>query len=129
MKQPLPTLAEAAKRLRAAVQRETGLARRGAVTELAEAGQAKRTAFAEFSAVCAAQPLDAARADADRDALRALLAAADENANVLDAVHSTLEGLAGRLRAALDAACDPGTYGPGGRRPGHMMAARLDASA
>jgi hypothetical protein len=101
----------------------------GAVTELAEAAEAKRAAFAEFSTACQTQGGASASADADRDALRALLAAADENANVLDAVRSTLERLSESLRAALEATVNPGIYGPAGRRLGHVPAARLDASA
>lgn len=123
------SLADAAQRLQAAVLQETALARSGAVAELDVAGAAKRAAFAAFSAACQAHRPDAARTDADRAALRALLDATDENANVLDAVRATLEGLAGRLRAALAAALDPGVYSPNGRRSGHLLAARYDASA
>ena len=122
-------LGQAAKRLRAALHHETELAMCGAVTELAEAAEAKRAAFAEFSTACQTQGGASASADADRDALRALLAAADENANVLDAVRSTLERLSESLRAALEATVNPGIYGPAGRRLGHVPAARLDASA
>jgi predicted TIM-barrel enzyme len=125
----LSPLGQAAKRLRAALQRETELAMRGAVTELADAAEAKRAAFIEFSTVCQAQGSVSSSADADRDALRALLAAGDENANVLDAVRSTLERLSESLRAALEATVNPGLYGPAGRRIGHVPAARLDASA
>jgi hypothetical protein len=125
----LSPLGQAAKRLRAALQRETELAMRGAVNQLAEAAEAKASAFAEFSAVCQAQGCASANVDSDRDALRALLAAADENANVLDAVRSTLERLSAGLRAALGAMVDPGLYGPAGRRVSHVPAARLDASA
>ena len=129
MTDSLSPLGQAAKRLCAALERETELAVRGAVTELAEAAEAKRSAFAEFSTACQTQGPVTASADADRDALRALLAAADENANVLDAVRSTLERLSESLRAALGATVDPGTYGQVGRRIGHVPAARLDASA
>ena len=51
----LSPLGQAAKRLRAALQRETELATRGAVTELADAAEAKRAAFTEFSAACQAR--------------------------------------------------------------------------
>jgi predicted TIM-barrel enzyme len=125
----LSPLGQAAKRLRAALQRETELAMRGAVTELADAAEAKRAAFIEFSTVCQTQSSVSSSAGADRDALRALLAAGDENANVLDAVRSTLERLSESLRAALEATVNPGIYGPAGRRIGHVPAARLDASA
>jgi predicted TIM-barrel enzyme len=125
----LSPLGQAAKRLRAALQRETELAMRGAVTELADAAEAKRAALIEFSTVCQTQGSVSSSADADRDALRALLAAGDENANVLDAVRSTLERLSESLRAALEATVNPGIYGPAGRRIGHVPAARLDASA
>jgi predicted TIM-barrel enzyme len=125
----LSPLGQAAKRLRAALQRETELAMRGAVTELADAAEAKRAAFNEFSTVCQTQGSVSSSADGDRDALRALLAAGDENANVLDAVRSTLERLSESLRAALEATVNPGIYGPAGRRISHVPAARLDASA
>lgn len=124
-----PKLAETAKRLRVTVQRETELARCGAVAVLAEAAEAKRAAFAEFRAACQACPPDAVRSDADRHALRALLTATDENANVLDAVRATLEGFTANLRTALEGSVDPGTYGLRGRSRSHMPAARIDASA
>jgi hypothetical protein len=124
-----PRLVDSAKHLRAAVRRETELARRGAITALHEAADAKRTAFAEFRAACQAWPPDSVCGDADRDALRALLTATDENANVLEAVRATLEGFTAGLRAALEGSVDPGTYGPHGRGRSHMPAARIDASA
>ena len=66
---------------------------------------------------------------AERAALTELLAMADENALILEAVRMTLADVAGRLRAALGAAADPGTYGGKRRGPRHTRAARLDATA
>ena len=129
MTPPDSGLAQTAKRLQAAVQRETELARRGAITELAAAGEAKQAAFAEFRLACQAGPHNPMQRDADRDALRALLTATDENANVLAAVRATLESFTTRLRAALECAVHPGTYTPQGRDRSHMPAARIDASA
>ncbi len=125
----VPSLAEAARRLRAALQRETDLARRGAVTELALAADAKQEAFAVFSDACQAWPTDAQRSDDDRGSLRALVLAASENTHILEAVRATLEGFTTRLRDALGTVADPGVYGPSGRRPYHVPAARFDASA
>ena len=125
----VPSLAEAARRLRAAVQRETDLARRGAVSELALAAEAKREAFAVFDAACETWPADAQRSDEDRAALHELVRAADENTHILEAVRATLQAFTNHLRDALGAVADPGLYDPCGRRPYHVPAARIDASA
>ncbi len=65
MTNTLSSLGQAAKRLRTALQRETELAMRGAVNELAEAAEAKRAAFAEFSAACQTQGCASANAEAE----------------------------------------------------------------
>jgi len=127
---PRPTtLLQAARRLAAELDRETSLARTGAVADLATAAAAKRAAFADFSEICTARGTIGRLTDNERDAVRALLAAADENALVLDAVRTTLDDMAGKLRAALRSVADPGTYGPSSRRTRHVLAAHVDASA
>jgi hypothetical protein len=122
---PLP-LAEAAGRLAATMQHETALAQAGALSDLAAAAEAKQEAFAAFLHSYGAK--EGIRSEPAREALRALIAAADENALVLEAVSTTLEHTARGLRDALGAAADPGTYGPKGKHPRHVLAARLDAT-
>ena len=64
--------------------------------------------------------------------LRRLLAHADENALILEAVTTTLQDLAGKLRRAAAAVADPGTYTlPGNTARGparHVLAARVNAN-
>jgi hypothetical protein len=127
--QSSPSLAEAAERLRAALLGETELARRGAIRDLAAAAEAKQAAFAVFAAACEAVTPGATRSDEDRAALHALVISADENMHILEAVRATLDGFAARLRAALEAAADPGVYGPKGREGYHVPATRVYASA
>ena len=111
---------------------ETALARAGALPALAAAGLAKREAFDAFLQARAALPVPPVSV---RTALQALIAAADENALVLEAVGATLEHTANRLRRILSARADPGIYsptGPGSRHlkgpgPRHLLAAQLDA--
>jgi len=125
-----PSLTEAARRLLAAMQRETAIARVGAVNDLAAAADAKRAAFADFQA--ATQGFTPGQTDNGkaREALRQLLAAADENAVVLSAVRQAVEDLPRRLRAAVIAAVDPGTYTlHGGSAARHVLPARISAVA
>jgi hypothetical protein len=127
------SLVQAARRLAASLHRETGLARTGAIADLVDAAEAKRIAFAEFSQVCAARGATGHATAAERDAIRRLLFAADENALILDAVRVTLDDMASKLRAALRSVADPGTYAPLQQRARHatrhVLAARVDASA
>ena len=64
--------------------------------------------------------------------LRRLLARADENALILEAVNSTLQDLDRNLRNAATAAADPGTYTAVGATPKrssrHVLAACINAS-
>jgi hypothetical protein len=133
MTQRASSLVQAARRLASSLQRETGLARTGAVADLLNAAEMKRAAFASFSEICAARGSHRSASHAEREALRDLLLAADENALILDAVRATLEDMAGKLRSALRSVADPGTYGPTSRRgrtaTRHVLAARVDASA
>jgi hypothetical protein len=119
------SLPEAAGLLAESLHRETALARVGALPDLVAASDAKAAAFNVFlQSHAAGPPVDVA---ASRAALKALLEAADENALVLEAVTATLEHAASGLRRTLSAAADPGTYGPTGRGPRHVLAARVDA--
>ena len=127
---PPPSLAQAARHLLDALQRETAIARVGAVNDLAAAAAAKRAAFVDFSAASQGYSPGHAEGRAEREALRRLLAAADENAVVLSAVRQAVEDLPRRLRAAVIAAVDPGTYTPhGGGATRHVLPARISAVA
>jgi hypothetical protein len=123
-------LTRAADRLLAALQRETAIARLGALPELSAAADAKRAALADFTAACETRgdaPPDTLAAE--REALRRVISAADQNALVLVAVRRALEDLPRRLRAAITAAVDPGVYTLHGRTVRHVLAARINASA
>ncbi len=104
----------------------------GSLNDLAAAAQAKKTAVQEFAEVCAARGQTPPPTEAERVELRRLLAHADENALILEAVNSTLQDLAGKVRTAASAIADPGTYTLPGRsvkRPGrHVLAACVNAS-
>jgi len=127
---PIPSLVQAARHLLAALQRETAIARVGAVNDLAAAADAKRAAFGDFQAASQAYCGAPAESGAEREALRQVLAAADENAVVLRAVRQAVEDLPRRLRAAVIAAVDPGTYtAHGGGAARHVLAARISAVA
>lgn len=117
----------AAERLCAVLERETALARAGGLGAFAEAIRDKRAALAEFVAATEqAKQSPGPASAADRESLHRLTAIADENALVLDAMRSTIDDMATRLRKALTSASDPGTYGPSGKGPRHALAARLD---
>ncbi|MBV9829009.1 MAG: hypothetical protein JO001_25595 [Alphaproteobacteria bacterium] len=98
------------------------------MTELADAAAAKQAAFAEFQAL-QPQELCENHTIEEREALRGLLAAANENAVVLEAVKLVLDSTAARLQAILSAVADPGTYQRGGAATRHVMAARINAIA
>jgi hypothetical protein len=111
----------------AVLARETALARTGGLAAFAQAVRDKRTALARFVAATeAVRAAAGAPSEAGRAALRRLRAVADENALVLDAVRTTIDDFAARLRRALTSAADPGTYGPAGRGPRHALAAQVD---
>lgn len=127
--EPLGVLGKAAERLRLVLEQETALARTGGLGAFADAIREKRAALAAFND--AKTQLQNAEdpvlpSDADRAELQRLMTTADENALVLEAVRNAIDDLAGRLRKALTAGSDPGTYGPTDRRPRHAIAARLD---
>lgn len=130
-------LYSAIRRLTAALEDETRLARVGALAELAAVVSAKAEALAAFREVCESEqdgpiptgdpgaPLSAR----DAEAMRRLLAAAEENAVVLEAVNATLDDVATRLRTLVGGLADPGVYTPGGPAARHVPAARIDARA
>ena len=132
MSAPLSTLVHAARRLAASLQKETELARSGALGDLAAAAAAKLGALGQFTEACAARGRTPPATAQERAELHLLLAVADENALILEAVSSTLQDLATKVRAAAATAADPGTYSPSGslsgQRARHVMAARVDAS-
>jgi hypothetical protein len=114
------------------LQKETDCARMGSLGELAEAAEAKKTALQEFTQACATRGRMPPATAAERAELRRLLAHADENALILEAVSATLQDLSGKLRSAASAVADPGTYTLPGRTPKrsgrHVLAACVNAS-
>lgn len=120
-------LLQAAERLRLALEREAAAARQVVLPELHGLIEEKRQAVAALAEAGLPQT------EAERQALRAMMRAAEENAMVLGAVTGALEQIRERLRRDLQEAADPGLYGPPDgprRRPlRHTMAASLDSTA
>jgi ferric-dicitrate binding protein FerR (iron transport regulator) len=116
----------------ATLQKETTLAQLGALGDLAAAADAKRTALRQFIEACAMRGRTPPATDSERAELRRLLAAADENALILEAVSSTLRDLARKVRAAAATIADPGIYTlpgrPARRSERHVLAARINAT-
>lgn len=104
------SLVQAARRMAKSLQKETALARMGSLAELAEAAEAKKLALEEFSAACAARGGVPPATEVERAELRRLLAQADENALILEAVRSTIQHWTGNLRNIAGTIADPGTY-------------------
>ncbi len=127
----MSALVEAAIRLQAILWRETEAAGSAALPMLATLMDEKREAMA------ALQSAGSPRTPGEVTALRAMMAAAQENAFVLGAVAGALDMVKERLRSDLAQAADPGTYGPEGSAfPGprkkllrHTLAASLDSKA
>jgi hypothetical protein len=128
MREPPTALAQAARQLAAALDAETALARNGALRELMAVAEAKRLAFAGFREACAARAPGTPTSENERNAWRAVLAAADESALVLDAVQATLGRFLDGVREAASTLADAGTYAPSGRPARHVLAVHLDAS-
>jgi len=128
MREPRTALAQAARQLAAALDAETALARNGALRDLMVVAEAKRLAFASFREVCTARAPGTPTSENERNALRAVLAAADESALVLDAVQATLGRFLDGVREAASTLADAGTYAPSGRPARHVLAVHLDAS-
>ena len=127
-----PSLVPAARRMANSLQKETDCARLGSLGELAQAAEAKQAALQEFALACAARGRTPPASATECAELRRLLAHADENALVLEAVSITLQDLAGKLRSAAAAVTDPGTYAAPGRTASrskrHVVAACVNAS-
>lgn len=123
------TFLEATALLTAAMRQETTLARTGALGQIQQAAAAKQAAFAVFQAECAARDARNPGSEAEQAALRDLLAAANESALVLEAVRGVLDDFITRLKAAVSALADSGTYDPKGQRSRHVQAVRLNANA
>jgi hypothetical protein len=127
----MSALVEAAIRLQAILWRETEAAGSAALPMLATLMDEKREAMA------ALQSAGSPQTPGEVAALRAMMAAAEENAFVLGAVAGALDMVKERLRSDLAQAADPGTYGPEGSAfPGprkkllrHTLAASLDSKA
>lgn len=122
----------AVRRMAKSLQRETECARLGSLADLTEAAEAKKLAFQEFTQACAVRGHTPPATPVERAELRRLLAHADENALILEAVTSTLQDFTGKLRNAAAAVADPGTYTVTGRVPKrsgrHVLAACVNAS-
>ncbi len=129
MKHAPQTFLQATIRMTGALRHETMLAQTGALAKLNRAATAKQEAFADFSAACAARGAFDPCTDEEQEALRELLAAANESALVLEAVRGTLGDFVARLKAAVSSLADSGTYGPDGWRCRDVLAVRVDASA
>jgi hypothetical protein len=117
---------EAARHLTHVLRREAAAARRAALPDLIALAEEKREAMAALAS--AGMP----EGPSDHEAVRELLAAAEENAMVLGAVAGLVGAIETRLREELTAATDPGTYAPKTRlrRPlRHSLAARVDHTA
>lgn len=112
-----------------AVRAETILARTGELARLKKAAAAKQAAFERFREICDAHDPQQALSDAERNALRDLLVAANESALVLEAVRGVLDNFVDGLKAAVSALASAGTYGPSGWRVRDVRAVRVDASA
>jgi hypothetical protein len=125
-------LLPAARRMVKSLQKETDCARMGSLIELAEAAEEKKAAFQEFTHACAARGATTPATAAERTELRSLLAHADENALILEAVSATLLEMDRKLRNAAAAVADPGTYTLPGRAPKrngrHVLPACVNAS-
>jgi hypothetical protein len=129
MNQDDTSLIRAARRVAEALRKETELARRGALSALSDAAADKVEAMREFSRACGARGDTTRTTPRERDELRRVLAAADENALTLESVTSTLRDLFAKVRIAAATAADPGTYSLHGRKHRHVWAASVDASA
>jgi hypothetical protein len=103
-------LADATRLLAEALRNETNIAREGSFTDLGTAAAAKQSAFGAFLVARAARDRTLPPTDHERAELRRLLADANENAIILEAVMSTVKNFLGKVRSAVTAISDPGTY-------------------
>lgn len=127
----MSALLAATARLQAVLWRETEVAGAAPLPVLQALMEEKREAMIALS------HCGPPGSEVERQALRGMAAAAEENALVLGAMADALDGLRQRLRRDLAQAADPGVYGPQGsafpgprRKPlRHTLAASLDRTA
>jgi hypothetical protein len=119
--------AEAAVQLRHILETEAAAARQAQLPDLVQLIGRKRQAVANLAGAGVPQTVQ------EREALLAMLRAAEENALALGAVSGALEMVRDRLRSDVSAAADPGVYASGEagrrRRLRHTLAAQLDQTA
>jgi hypothetical protein len=121
-------LLRASRRMVDALQKETALARLGALAQLGKAAEDKKAALGQFARAWAERDPDAKASPVEREELRRILSAAEENAVILEAVTSALGDLSAKVRTAATSAMDPGVYSPAGRPSRHVHAASVDDS-
>ncbi|EHL99800.1 hypothetical protein HMPREF9946_02946 [Acetobacteraceae bacterium AT-5844] len=127
----MSAMIEAASRLQAVLWRETEAAGSGALPALQALMEEKRDALMNLALAGAPET------PAERAALKAMMAAAEENALVLGAVAGALDMVREKLKTDLAEMANPGTYGPQGspfpgprRKPlRHTLAASMDSKA
>lgn len=122
----MSALMEAAGRLRMVLLKEAAAARHAMLPELVQLIGEKREALSDLAAAGLPQ------SEVEREAVAAMLRAAEENALALGAVAGALEGVRERLQRDVSEAADPGVYGPNAlrRKPlRHTLAASLDQEA
>jgi len=127
---PSPSsLTAAVLRLTEALENETRLARVGALEDLAAAAAEKQAAFEALCAIHEASQFCEISECVAKETVGGLMTAAKENAVVLEAVKSTLDAAAVKLRSLVGSVVDPGTYGRFGQPVRHIPAARINACA
>ena len=118
---------DAATQLRAVLEAEVLAARQARLQDLVQLIDRKRQAVAALSLAGTPQ------SSAEREALVAMLRAAEENALALGAVAGALDMVRTRLRQDVSAAADAGLYERGmagrKRRLRHTLAAQFDHTA
>lgn len=122
----MSALLQAARALHQVLEQEAAAARQAALPELHRLIAEKRRAVALLAQAGPPQ------SEAERQALRGMMRAAEENAMVLGAVAGALEAVRDQLRSDLAEAADPGLYGPAGprrQRLRHTLAASFDRTA
>ncbi len=122
-------ITQAARLLTVSMQQETRHAHAGALADLAEAAAAKQAAYTSFMQTCDGLEQDAIATEVGLAAMNDLLTAASENALVLEAVTTVLDGAATRLRSLVGGMADPGTYDLHDRPRRHVLAASVDSQA
>lgn len=128
---PQSPVVAAAEWMRDILLREAAAAHRASLAELVALHEEKQAALEALAGLDPAEAAAGEDAPAARAALRAMLAAAEENGMILASVAGALESVQERLRAELAAETDPGTYSMAGglRRRPFSLAASIDRNA